>query len=856
MKQSVIGIIAHVDAGKTTLSEVLLYLSGAIDRPGRVDKRDAFFDTDAEERERGITIYSKQADIETEESIITLIDTPGHVDFSCETERTLSVADYAVLVVSAPDGVRAHTKTLWSLLRQRGIPTFIFVNKCDISGRLRLELLDEMRTVLSPACVDFTLDTTDEFYENVSGLDEGLMARFFDGEMPSRTEIAQAIGRGNIFPCLFGSALKLDGVSRLIEVLDKYTLGKEYSSTLFGARVYKITRDAQGRRLTLVKVTGGSLMPKDTVELRMPDGSRVTEKVEEIRVLSADRSRQIKSAAPGVVCALVGPSLTRAGMGLGTETDDISMLSPVLDYRITFPNGESPHDMFAFLSALAEEEPSLNLKFDARSGEIRVSLMGEIQIEVLRKLILTRLGVLAEFDEGEILYRETVGGEIYGAGHFEPLRHYAEVHLRLEPLPSGSGVVADTECDRDMLPVSFQRLVMTHIGERVHRGTAIGAPLTDVKITLIAGRHHIKHTEGGDFRQATYRAIRQAMRKSGTVILEPTFRFLAEVPGDNAGRFLSDIANMYGRIESTDIKGGVTVFSGVCPVSTMRSYPTVLRAYTRGAGSLTMTVGEYERAHNEDEIIASRGYDPDLDDRNPSGSVFCRAGAGYTVPYNEADALMHIKPHESTDREEEENGAPVRTGTVRYSGTIEEDRELMRIFEKTYGKVKPRRESERVVNAAPKEEKRRGKSAPRGDEYLILDGYNIIYAWDGLMHLAELEISLARDALVRIMCSYAAMKRMRVIVVFDAYNREGDGSVVKCGPVTVVYTKHAETADAYIERATYKIAPTNYVRVATGDLAEQFVILGNGAYRMSPRELKEECEDVTGELEEYLNYRK
>ncbi len=852
MKKSIaLNILAHVDAGKTTLSEALLYLSGVIDRPGRVDKRDAYFDTDPEERERGITIFSKQADIETEGTRITLIDTPGHVDFSCETERTLSVADYAVLVVSAPDGVRSHTKTLWGLLRTRRIPTFIFVNKCDISGRIRKELLEELQTVLSGSCVDFTASDTPDFFENVSGLDERLMSKYFDGEMPSDADIAEAIRRGNIFPCLFGSALKLEGVSRLLSALDKYTLATEYSDTLFGARVYKITRDAQDRRLSLVKITGGTLLPKDTVEVRLPSGERIREKVEEIRVLSADRSRQIKSASAGTVCALVGPASTRAGMGLGTEADDVSMLSPVLDYRITFPDGESPHDMFSALSKLAEEEPSLNLKFDSRTGEIRVSLMGEIQIEVLKRLILTRLGTRAEFDEGEILYKETVPDTAYGAGHFEPLRHYAEVHLKLEPLPAGSGVVADTECDRDMLSVSFQRLVMTHITERVHRGTSIGAPLTDVRITLIAGRSHVKHTEGGDFRQATYRAVRQAMRKCGTVILEPTFSYRAEMPSVSVGRFLTDIANMHGRVDTSEIVGDTAVLTGICPVATMRSYPTVLRTYTKGAGRLTMSVGEYLPAHNPDEIVAARGYDPDLDERNPAGSVFCRAGAGYTVPWDEADALMHVKPYASED-EADDGEVPVRARAVRYSGTLEEDRELMRIFEATYGKVKERSVSERVVNEAKSEKKSSGKPRPRGDEYLILDGYNVIYAWDELSHLAELEISLARDALVRIMCSFAAMKKIRTIIVYDAYNREGEGSVERCGPVTVVYTKHAETADAYIERATYKIAPTNYVRVATGDLAEQFVILGNGAYRMSPRELKSECESVTGELEAYI----
>ena len=850
-KRAVLNILAHVDAGKTTLSEALLYLSGVIDRPGRVDKRDCYFDTAPEERERGITIFSKIADIETENSVITLVDTPGHVDFSSETERTLSVADYAVLVVSAPDGVRSHTKTLWELLRARRIPTFIFVNKCDISGRLHKEILDEIKNVLSMQCVDFTLDSTPEFYENVSSLDERLMEKYFDGEMPKRDDIAMAIRRCNVFPCLFGSALKLDGVKRLIDTVDEYILGVEYPTSIFGAKVYKITRDSQGRRLSLVKITGGSLAPKETIDVRLPTGETVSEKIEEIRVLSADRSRQIKRADAGTVCALIGPMATQAGMGLGIESDDVSMLTPVLDYRISFPDGENPHDIYPNLLKLSEEEPSLNLKFDSRTGEIRVSLMGDIQIEVLRKLILTRFGINADFGEGEILYKETVGERLFGAGHFEPLRHYAEVHLTLDPLPAGSGIVTDSVCDRELLPISYQRLVMTHIRERVHRGTSIGAPLTDVKITLIGGRHHAKHTEGGDFRQATYRAIRQAMRKGGTVILEPTFRFRAELPRDSLGRLLTDISAMNGRVETTEIDGDNAEVIGICPVATMRSYQTELRAYTKGAGKLNLTVGEYEPAHNPEQIIAARGYDPDLDERNPSGSVFCRAGAGYTVPFDEADELMHVKPYER-ERADDEDGIPERARSVRYSGTVEEDRELMRIFEATYGKITRKRVTERVVNEAKKEEKKHPKPRPMGDEYLILDGYNVIYAWEELARLADMDMSVARDALIRIMCTYTAMRKLRTIIVYDAYNREGGGSVEKCGPVTVVYTKHAETADAYIERATYKIAPTNFVRVATADLAEQFVILGNGAYRMSPDELRDECESIAGEVDTYL----
>ena len=856
MKKCVIGILAHVDAGKTTLSEALLYSSGAIDRLGRVDKRDAFLDTYSLERERGITIFSKQAEFTSGNTEITLIDTPGHVDFSCETERTLAVEDYAILVISAPDGVRSHTKTLWELLKARKIPTFIFVNKCDLSTRARDELLAELKTVLTPACVDFNAEGTASFYENCAGCDEKLMDEYFSTDSLSADSIARAVRRRAVFPCFFGSALKVSGVRELLSGIDKYTVETEYSETFFGAKIYKIKRDAQGRRLSFAKITGGSLLPKDTVTVRLPDGSSVEEKIEEIRVFSGDKSRPVKEARRGMVCALIGPAHTRAGMGLGIEANDTAMLSPVLDYRLIFPSGESPHEVYPRLTEIAEEDPSLNLKFDSRAREIRVSLMGEIQLEVLRRLIDERLGIKVEFDEGKILYRETLADTAYGAGHFEPLRHYAEVHLRLDPLPEGSGVVADTECDRELLALNWQRLVMTHIEERVHRGTSIGAPLTDVKITLIAGRAHQKHTEGGDFRQATYRAIRQAMRKASTVILEPTFSFKIELPISSMGRALTDISNMHGSVIRTDTVGDIAFIEGICPVVTMRSYPTELRAYTRGEGKITLTVGEYVPAHNPEEIKAERGYDPDLDEFNPSGSVFCRAGAGYTVPWHEADALMHIRPKESEsefDTDTEENSVPPRARAVKYTGSAEEDKELMRIFEATYGKPKPKTVSERVVNEAKPKKETRAKPRPKGDEYIILDGYNVIFAWDELRRLADLDFSLARDTLVRIMCNYTAYRRVNGIVVFDAYRRRGgEGSVEKCGNVTVVYTKEAETADTYIERATYEIAPTNYVRVVTSDLEEQYVILGNGAFRVSADEFKGECETVTDEIDEVI----
>ena len=856
MKRSVIGILAHVDAGKTTLSEALLYSSGTIDKLGRVDRRDAFLDTYSLERERGITIFSKQARMEFGDTEITLIDTPGHVDFSCETERTLSVEDYAILVISATDGVRSHTRTLWQLLRSRRIPTFIFVNKCDISERRRDELLSELRTVLSPSCVDFTSDSTPDFYESVAGCDEKLMQEYFDTDTLIPSHIADSVRAGRIFPCYFGSALKVKGVKELLLGIDKYTVMNEYGSTHFGARVYKITRDPSGRRITFAKITGGALRPKDTVEVRGQDGSMIAEKIEEIRVFSGERSKPVKEALPGMVVALFGPESTSAGMGLGTEPNDSSMIEPVLDYRLKLMGGESPHEIYPRLLSLAEEEPSLQLKFDSRSGEIRVSLMGEIQMEVLHRLISERIGIEVGFDEGAILYRETVADTVFGAGHFEPLRHYAEVHVRIDPLPEGSGVVAATECDRDDLSLNWQRLVLTHIEERTHRGTSLGSPLTDVKITLIAGRAHLKHTEGGDFRQATYRAIRQGLRKAGTVILEPIFNFHIDLPLSCLGRALTDISNMHGEVTATETVGDEASIDGICPVLTMRTYPSTLRAYTRGFGKMTMSAAGYRPAHNEDELRTSTDYDPDLDERNPAGSVFCKQGAGYSVPWNEADAMMHLRPITGEVSREEDacDEVPTRARAIRYTGTAEEDKELMRIFEATYGKPKPRVAPERVVNEAKPKERARSKTKPRGDEYVILDGYNVIFAWDELRRLSGSDLSLARDSLTRLMCSYAAYRRVKCIIVFDAYHRKGgEGSIEKYGNVTVVYTKEAETADTYIERATYEIAPTNYVRVVTSDLEEQYIILGNGAFRVSAAEFKSECETVTDEISEVID---
>ena len=853
MKSTVIGIIAHVDAGKTTLSEAMLYTSGAVDKLGRVDKANTHLDTHALERERGITVFSSQATFDTGATHITLIDTPGHIDFSCETERTLAVEDYAVLVISATDGVTAHTKTLWQLLSARRIPTFIFVNKTDLSTRLRREMRDELRTTLSPKCVDFISEGTEEFYEDIASSDERLMEKYFNTGSLDTTDIAEAIRSRRVFPCFFGSALKLNGVKELLSGLDRYTLPSDYPADMFGARVFKIMRDKNGRRISFAKITGGSLSPKDTVDIPTPTGI-LTEKVEEIRVFSAEKSRPLSVAVAGDVVGLFGPTATRAGMGLGFEQNDTSMLAPPLNYRIILPDGVSPYEIYLRLGEIAEEEPSLALSYEAQTSEIRVSLMGEIQLEVLRRIILDRLGIEVTFDEGRILYRETARDTVRGAGHFEPIGHYAEVHIEMEPLPEGSGVVAATDCDRDILALNWQRLIMTHIEERRHKGRLIGAPLTDVRITVKGGRAHNKHTEGGDFRQATYRAVRQALMKADAVLLEPTFDFTVELPVSNLGRLITDISNMCGEIFSTDMDTEMATVTGNCPVLTIRSYPETLRAYTRGYGRITLTPAGYAPAHNADEVIAASGYDPELDERHPAGSVFCKAGSGYSVPWYEADEKMHAPPAEKTDAEDETDAIPVRARAVRYGGTLDEDKELMRIYEATYGKPKKRTVTERKVNAAESEKpKAPKKQKRRGDDYVILDGYNVIHAWGELKAASEIDFSLAREALIRLMCSYSAFKRCKVIIVFDAYMvKDGKGSTEKYGEVTVVYTKERQTADAYIERATYEIAEDNYVRVVTSDMEEQFIILGNGAYRVSPKEFREELDGTATEIAEAI----
>ena len=850
MKNLVIGILAHVDAGKTTLSEGLLFASGAIEKQGRVDKKSSFLDTYSLERERGITIFSKQATISVGDSFITLVDTPGHIDFSCEAERALAVQDYAILVVNAQDGVQSHTKTLWSLLASRKIPTFIFVNKTDISERTRIELMTELRATLSPACADFTTESAT--LEDAAGADEHLMAEYFDTGAISERSMVDAIHARRLFPCFFGSALKMTGVRDFLNAIDRLTKAPTYPEKLFGAVVYKIARDKNGRRLTYMKITGGRLAAKDTLRVKARDGSVYEEKVEEIRLYSGDKFKPLKEAKPGMICAVLGPEHTEAGTGLGIERSSEPTLSPVLDYRMILPEGVSVFEAYLRLVTLSEEDPSLALSYDERAKEIRVRLMGEIQLEVLKRLISERFGLEVTFGEGSILYKETIAEAVAGAGHFEPLRHYAEVHLLIEPLPEGSGIVTDTDCSTDMLATNWQRLIITHVEERVHKGVLTGSPLTDVKITLTAGRAHQKHTEGGDFRQATYRAVRQGLMKARSVLLEPTFDFRIELPTENLGRAMTDIDEMGGTANAPEIFENSAILTGNCPVATMRSYATRLRAFTKGEGRIVMQIGPYKPCHNADEVIAERGYNPELDERNTPGSVFCKNGSGYVVPWNEADALMHIK-----DEVESEEIVAVervsRSAKVDYRGTVEEDKELMRIFEATYGKIKPRKVSEKVENSAPETKQKVRKNRPRGEDYVIIDGYNMIFAWEFLRRYAEMDISLARDILIRIMCSYSAFRRCKCIIVFDAYKRSGgEGSEEEISGVLVVYTKENETADAYVEKTTSSLTEKHTVRVVTSDLEEQRIVLGSGGLRVSTREFALELERLEDDIREII----
>ncbi len=855
-----VGIVAHVDAGKTTLTEALLYTAGAIKRIGRVDKGDCFLDTHSIERERGITVFSKQAVMLHEGTQITLIDTPGHMDFVTETERTFSVLDACILVISATEPIRAHTKTLWRQLAAHRIPVYIFVNKTDAAEKTHAELLAALREELDGRCADFSLPMP-RFAEETAAVNEALMAHFFEKESLPEDAVRHEIRARRLFPVWFGSALKNQGVSAFLDGLVRYAEVPTYGDIL-GAKVYKIARDAQGNRLSYLKIIGGTLRTKDRLSLITEKGEETEEKVEQIRLYSGDKFRTVTEAAAGQVCVLPGLQNTFCGQGIGIAANDTrSAFEPILTYRLQLAPPTDLYTAYDILLRLAEEDPSLQPVFDEQHGELLLHLMGDIHAEILARTLLDRFGLSVTFGQGKILYKETIAAPVYGAGHFEPLCHYAEVHLHLTPLAPGTGLVFVSDCSTDFLALNWQRLVLTHLQERAHRGVLTGSPVTDMEIALVGGKAHNKHTEGGDFRQATYRALRQGLMKARSVLLEPYMSFRLELPSEFLGRAMTDLTLCAASLDAPETVGKTAVLTGTGPVATLRSYPAELRAYTRAEGHMQLTFAGYFPCHNTEEVTAACSYDPLLDDRHTPHSVFCKNGAGYVVPWDEADALMHVPcTWEKTAAPEETR--TVRASVRRYADAAEEDRDLQRIFEATYGKIKPRTVKEKTVYSAdetthkPKADKARTPLPPK-DRYLLIDGYNIIYAWDDLRALASPSLSHARDALIRRLCNYAGFCRENVILVFDAYLvKGGEGHVESFGPVSVVYTKEKQTADAYIERASYEIARAHTVRVATSDAAEQMIALGNGALRITPEELAEDLQEAEAQIRTCIQARR
>lgn len=890
MKKLVVGILAHVDSGKTTLSEAMLYTAGKIRKLGRVDHKDAYLDTDAQERERGITIFSKQAVFTYDGMEITLLDTPGHVDFSAEMERTLQVLDYAILVINGMDGVQSHTDTLWKLLKRYEIPTFIFVNKMDMEGTDKDAVFPNIRKKLDGDCVDFSSGDRDE---QIAMADERLLDTYLDSGMVEVEDIIEAILDRKIFPCFWGSALKLSGVQELLDAMNTYMVMPAYNAE-FGGRIFKISRDAKGERLTYMKVTGGSLKCREQIE-------GTEGKVNQIRIYSGARYETVEEASAGTVCAVTGLGETSAGQGVGCEQENVfAGLEPVLSYKVSYPGDKDAVVVLRDIRQLEEEEPELHVEFAQETGEIFVKVMGQVQLQVLTQIIKDRFGYLISFGMGRIIYKETLAEPVMGVGHFEPLRHYAEVHLLMEPLEPGSGMQFDTICSEDVLDKNWQRLILTHLEEKEYRGVLTGAPITDMKITVTAGRAHQKHTEGGDFRQATYRAVRQGLMMGECRLLEPVYAFRLEIPTEMTGRAMNDITRMHGRFAQPEIEGEMSILTGTAPVATMQEYQQDVTAYTRGQGKLSCTLQGYEPCHNEDEVLAASTYDPELDMANPASSVFCAHGAGYIVDWYDVYDMMHVKedpgfalagmedvlrnitsePTEADEdnrkrmaRERQDAGAPVY-----------DEKELEDIFVRTYGsnsrenaaynKAGFNRYNKGVSEADwyVKKAAGHGKSKTAGaqtlsagsktadtgiarpgayrkqkgeKEYLLVDGYNVIFAWDDLKALAAVNIDSARDKLIDIMSNYQGYVGCELILVFDAYKvKQNPGSITKHGNIHVVYTKEAETADMYIEKTTHELGRKYKVTVASSDGLEQLIIMGQGALRMSSRGLREEVERV------------
>ena len=886
MKKLVIGILAHVDAGKTTLSEELLYLCGEIRKIGRVDHGDAFLDTYELEKERGITIFSKQALLKTENMEVTLLDTPGHVDFSAEMERTLQVLDYAILVINGMDGVQSHTMTLWRLLERYQIPTFLFVNKMDQQGTDHDALLNDLKQHLHENCVDFgrTQDTdygmyelTPEQLENIAVCEEDILETYLETGIVEDRDIARLIVQRKIFPCYFGSALKEKGVKDFWNGVQKYT-AEPKRPTEFGAKVFKIARDEQGNRLTYMKITGGSLKVKTLLSSnsngqslpgRKAEEAAWEEKADQIRLYSGAKYELTSEAEAGTVCAVTGLTRTYPGEGLGIEQEsELPVLEPVLNYQIILPDDCDPHQMLQKLRQLEEEEPQLHILWDSQLAEIHAQLMGEVQIEILKKMIWDRFHVAVEFGAGSIVYKETVAEPVEGVGHFEPLRHYAEVHLLIEPGEPGSGCQFFTACSEDVLARNWQRLILTHLEEKEHIGVLTGSPLTDVQITILTGRAHAKHTEGGDFRQATYRAVRQGLRKARNILLEPYYEFRLEVPAEMIGRAMSDVQKMQGTFDAPEVEGETAILKGTAAVAQMRDYQKEVVSYTHGTGKLFCSLKGYAPCKNQDEVVQNIGYDPEADLENPTGSVFCAHGAGFVVPWDQVEAYMHLQSGVDMDELDSESwyedvesaqnlGTAVdntnisgnisgKNGKFSYSGSYEEEEELQAIFERTFGPMKRDRtafQKKTVHSSTPATRYRAGK--PRQEEYLLVDGYNIIFSWEELNELAKENIHAACDKLMDILSNYQGYRKCTLILVFDAYKVEGHvEEIIPYHNIYVVYTKEAETADRYIEKTVHRIGRQYQVTVATSDGLEQVIIMGQGAHRISAQGLKKEIEDT------------
>ena len=867
-KQICTALLAHVDAGKTTLSEALLYESGNLRKIGRVDNGDAFLDTDALERARGITIFSKQAVLKTDDTVFTLLDTPGHVDFSAEMERTLQVLDYAILLISGADGVQGHTRTLWQLLKRYHLPTFLFVNKMDQPGTERETLLEELREKLDENCLDFSDVDNEEFQENAAMCREDVLEYYLEQGTVEEGQIRELIWQRKVFPCYFGSALKLDGVKEFLQGLERFTQQKSYPQE-FGAKVFKITHDGQGSRLSHLKVTGGVL------KVKMPLGSG-QEKVNQIRIYSGEKFEAVPEACAGTVCAVAGLQETRPGEGLGMEKDALApFLQPVLTYCMELPPGCDTGKMMAKLSQLEEEDPQLHIIWDETLQEIRVQVMGEVQLEILTSLIRERFGVDVSFGAGNILYKETISCSAEGVGHYEPLRHYAEVHLLLEPGEPGSGLVFAAACSEDVLDRNWQRLVLTHLMEKEHRGVLTGSAITDMKITLAAGRAHLKHTEGGDFRQATYRALRQGLMEAQSVLLEPVYEFVLEVPEQMIGRAMTDIERMHGHFAPPSAQNGMAVIAGTAPVSQMQDYPREVLQYTRGEGRLSCTLKGYEPCHNTEEVMEQTGYEPERDLQNTADSVFCAHGAGFLVKWNQVKEQMHVETPafvqralhgiEDADMLDEPAGTAKGRNPQAETGLQEEawigEDEVEAILSKTFCANKHGKESVRkgyhrkraVTGEYAPQTKRTFQMPEKKEEYFLVDGYNMIFAWQELKELAEHNIDSARDRLLDIMCNYQGMRGCHLIVVFDAYRVQNHRTeILDYHNIHVVFTKEAETADQYIEKFAHAHGREYRVVVATSDGLEQIIIRGQGCGLISARELQEEISRLEQEVREGL----